>query len=45
MVQKMKCPMINIKNIHLEENHIINFEPSDEELKEIEQEIDNLIDE
>ena len=41
----MKYPMINIKNSDLSQNHIINFEPSDEELKEIEKEIDNMIDE
>ena len=34
-------PTINMNSV----NNIINFEPSDEELKEIEQEIDNMIDE
>ena len=38
----MKSPEINIKN--LEQGYIMNFEPSVEELKKIEEEIDNLTD-
>ena len=39
----MKSPIININKI--DKNHLINFEPSDEELKKIEEEVDNLLSE
>ena len=41
----MNNPMINIKNENLNQGYIMNFEPSDDELKKIEEEIDNLTDE
>ena len=45
MVKIMKNPIINIKNSDLNQNNIVNFEPSDEELKKIEAEINNLMNE
>jgi len=41
----MKNPIITIKNTDLNPNNMINFEPSDEELKKIEAEINKLINE
>ena len=39
----MKNPTITIKNTDLNPNSMINFEPSDEELELIEEEIEKLI--
>ena len=44
-MELMKYLTTHIKHSNLNENYIIYFEPSDEELKKIEVEIDNLIDE
>ena len=41
----MKSPTITIKNTDLNPNSVINFEPSDDELKKIEAEINKLINE
>ena len=39
----MKNPILNINQN--EKKHFLNFEPSDDELKKIEEEIENLINE
>ena len=43
MVKIMKNPTITIKSTDLNSNSFINFEPSDDELKKIEEEISKLV--